>query len=141
MKKFLKYLFILNTLFSLLTIISSVYSLIIGDTTDTHIHIISRFIISIIAVTGIALYDKIRIKKYYILLPIHYVIMMSLVFTYIWILSYFVTLHPRAYRDILFNFTIPYIIIAPIIIVVDSIKIKKERCTPGNPAPTHKNPV
>jgi UDP-N-acetylmuramyl pentapeptide phosphotransferase/UDP-N-acetylglucosamine-1-phosphate transferase len=125
MNRFLRYAIILSVLFTVLTLTSSIYGLLIGETMETHSHILSRFLISTIGVSGIGLYDAFRHIRKIVFLPIHYALMMSLVFFYVFVQSLFTELHPTAYRDIFFNFSIPYIAVATTLLVVEHMLNKR----------------
>jgi UDP-N-acetylmuramyl pentapeptide phosphotransferase/UDP-N-acetylglucosamine-1-phosphate transferase len=108
-----------------LTLTSSIYGLLIGETMETHSHILSRFLISTIGVSGIGLYDAFRHIRKIVFLPLHYALMMSLVLFYVFVQSLFAELHPTAYRDIFFNFSIPYVVVATTLLVVEHLRNKR----------------
>lgn len=133
MKPMYRYGIILAVLFTILTLTSSIYGLAIGEVHETHLHLLSRFLISAIGVTGIGLYDGFRHIKKVVFLPIHYAVLMSLVFLYLFATSWFTELHPTAYRDIFFNFTIPYLGIAAGIVFLEQLQSKRQAKTDSKP--------
>jgi len=52
---------------------------------------------------------------------------MGCIFLLIYLLGFFIELFKTAYRDIFLNYTIPFIVIATIIIINDKKKIDKQR--------------
>ncbi len=76
-----------------------------------------------ILVTITTVFKNVKIKHIFLKALVQYVLSMGLIFVLIYILGFFLELSQTAYRDIFFNYTIPFIFIATII----SFKKKKER--------------
>lgn len=51
---------------------------------------------------------------------------MGLVFLYVWIIGFFETLHPNAYRDVFLNFTAVAVILWIIATLKDNLKTKSK---------------
>ncbi|SCZ05785.1 DUF6608 family protein [Alkaliphilus peptidifermentans] len=98
--------------FTVLTLISSIYSIANGRLYDTHTHLIMRFIITAIAIGSLYVYDWFNKKPLYLVHIIHYIITMTAVFSLVWVNGLFIELHPNAYRDIFLNYTVVWIIIS-----------------------------
>lgn len=111
--------------FTLLTLTSSIFYMIKGETYDTHFHIIMRFIITAIAITSLYIYDLFKRRSLFMVHLIHYIATMTSVFILVWFTGFFVELHPNAYRDIFLNYTIIWIVVALVLTVF--INTKKRR--------------
>ncbi|WP_280772088.1 DUF6608 family protein [Salipaludibacillus daqingensis] len=111
-------------IFAITTLISSSIQLFSGQPTDLNIHILNRAAIVLIAVITISLFDRIKLKSKVFTYVVPYVISMGIVFLYVWLTGFFVTLHPNAYRDIFLNFTAVTIGVIAVIIIKDKINKK-----------------
>lgn len=108
--------------FSLITLVSSIFQLAINQPTDTNLHIVNRAAITLIAVVILTLFDQIKLKNAIVSNIVSYVACMSLVFGYVGLTQFIEPLHPNAYRDIFFNFTLMYIVVA----IIQLIKRKNQ---------------
>lgn len=127
MKTIKKSLIYFCVIFTITTLVSSVLQLYRGQITDTNAHIIDRGVIILIAIITITLFSKIKLKNKMISYLTSYSISMLIVFTYVWISSFWEELHPNAYRDIFLNFTIVYILVIIAITIIDYLKNKKQK--------------
>jgi hypothetical protein len=98
--------------YTLLTIISSSYALLSGTTTETHFHLLARFVVTAIGVGSILMFNLLPRWPLWAMFAIHYAATMGIIFGLVWVSGYFVELHPDAYRDIFLNFTPIYVLIA-----------------------------
>lgn len=114
-------------LFTIFTVISSTMQLIQGIKYDTNSHILLRIAICVIAVLFINIFMKIRMRNIYLRALVQYILSMGCIFLLIYFLGFFTELSKTAYRDIFLNYTIPFIIIAAIIISIDKKKTDKQR--------------
>ncbi len=105
-------LMLICIVYTLLTITSSGYALLVGITTETHFHLLARFIITAIGVGSILMFNLLRRWPLWAMFAIHYVATMGIIFGLVWVSGYFIELHPDAYRDIFLNFTPIYVLIA-----------------------------
>lgn len=117
-----------GALYTILTLISSTLALVMGQTHDTHAHLLMRFGFVATGVTATVLYlywpfkqGKRTILRY--VLP--YVVAQSLVFVMVFLTGLATTLHPDAYRDAFFNFTFVAIPIIIGLVIYDYLKHKK----------------
>lgn len=72
------------------------------------------------------LFDGIKPKRKVLSFLVPYAISMGLVFLYVWIIGFFETLHPNAYRDVFLNFTAVAVILWIIATLKDNLKTKKQ---------------
>ncbi|MBU9711901.1 DUF6608 family protein [Evansella tamaricis] len=114
-------------IFAMTTLVSSPLQLLNGQTTDTNFHILNRAVIVFIAVITILLFLKIKLKSKVLTYFVPYVISMVIVFFYVWLTGFFVSLHPDAYRDIFFNFTGVTICVVVVLLLIDRTKNKKRK--------------
>lgn len=112
-------------LFTVATVISSSIQLIQGRKYDMNAHILLRGAISTIAIIFIVIFKYINIKNIYLRSLVQYILSMTCIFTIVYFLGFFIELARTAYKDIFFNYTIPFIIIGTIIILRDKRKVDK----------------
>lgn len=96
-------------LFTIITLLSSVLGLFQGHETADHIHILSRFVIVVLAIGSLLIFDWLRHFPFALTHLIHYVVTMLIIFLMMFGMGFFVFLHPNAYRDIFLNYTAIYI--------------------------------
>ena len=116
-----------SVLFSVTTLASSIIQLAQGQATDTNSHILSRAVVVFIAVITIMLFLRLKLKSKILSYLLAYAISMSLVFLFVWIMGFFQTLHPNAYRDIFLNFTTVAVLITGIVEIRNWILARKAR--------------
>ncbi len=109
-----KALLLICVVYTLLTVTSSGIGLLTGQETDTHIHILMRFLITSVGIGSILLFNLFPRWPLAAINIFHYVVTMGFVFVIVWISGFFIELHPDAYRDIFFNFTAVYILVSAI---------------------------
>ena len=100
--------------FTVLTLISALWNLGAGRTEDTYYHQLLRLILCVVGFGSIAIYQWLRSRTPKLALILHYAVTMTMVFGVIWFWGLFVELHPDAYRDIFWNFSIIYAGVAAI---------------------------
>jgi len=113
--------------FTALTVTSSGISLLQGQTTDIHAHLLMRFVITFLGIGSILVFNLFPDWPLPAIYGLHYVITMSFILLLIWTGGFFVELHPNAYRDIFLNFTPIYILISTGFIIFG--RYKKKRLT------------
>lgn len=99
-------------IYTLLTVISSIYGLAVGRTTDTHVHLLLRFLITVIGIGSILIFNLFPRWNLAGIFALHYGIVMGLILIVVWASGFFIELHPDAYRDIFLNFTPIYLLVA-----------------------------
>ena len=103
-------------LFASITLLSSVLNLTFagaGAVTDD-VHILARFLIVVIAIGSLYIFDWFQSWPLRIVHLAHYLVTMALVLVLVWLGGFVVELHPDAYRDIFLNYTGIYLILAVI---------------------------
>lgn len=115
-KKVTGVIFYISVLVTITTVFSSTIQLVQGIKYDTNAHILLRGAICIIAVAFYTVFKNIKIKRMFLKVLAQYVLSMGLIFLLIYVLGFFLELSQTAYRDIFLNYTIPFILIAGIII-------------------------
>lgn len=106
----------ISVLVTITTVFSSTIQLIQGIKYDTNAHILLRIAICMIAVLFYTVFKKVKIKLIFLKVLVQYLLSMGLIFALIYVLGFFLELSQTAYRDVFLNYTIPFIIIAGIIV-------------------------
>ena len=126
MKKILiQWLIIFSIIFTITTLFSSTLMLILGETHDTHAHILLRGGFVFAAATTMIIFFNYKPKNKFLEYFIPYAVAQTVVFFILFIISLFDDLHPDAYRDAFFNFTGVAIIVIIVLIVMDVLKAKR----------------
>ncbi len=103
-------------LYTLLTVTSSSLALLRGIETDTHLHLLARFAITVVGVGCVSvyglLYRRLRRAPATSAAVASYAVAMASVLAVTWALGRIEPLHPDAYRDIALNFTTIYLGVA-----------------------------
>ncbi len=126
-KKIINMLNVYCIIFTVVTILSSVRQLFQGIPKDDNLHIINRSVVVFIGVLVLFLITKLDLKNKILNTVVPYVISMSMVFFYVWLTSFWDDLHPNAYRDIFFNFTGLFVLMAVIVEIKNRFKRKREK--------------
>lgn len=105
-------LILICVVYTLLTVISSIYGLAVGRTTDTHVHLLLRFLITAIGIGSILIFNLFPRWNLAGIFALHYGVVMGLILIVVWASGFFIELHPDAYRDIFLNFTPIYLLVA-----------------------------
>lgn len=100
-------------LYTLLTVTSSSLALLRGTETDTHLHLLARFAITLVGVGFVGMYGTLyrRVQRAPTTTAalVTYVTAMATVLAVTWAFGRIDPLHPDAYRDIILNFTTIYV--------------------------------
>lgn len=104
-------LILICVVYTLLTVTSSGMGLLLGRTTDTHVHILLRFIVTSIGIGSILIYTLFPHWPLLAISAFHYGVTMGIIFLLVWVSGFFIELHPNAYRDIFLNFSSVYVLI------------------------------
>jgi len=123
----LYWIVIFSVIFTAVTLFSSTLMLILGETTDTHAHILMRAGFVAAAATTMTVFLNFKPKSKFLEYFIPYVIAQSMVFLMVFITSLITEIHPNAYRDAFFNFTGVSVIVIACLIGLDIYKIKKKK--------------
>jgi len=107
-------------LYTLLTVTSSSLALLRGIETDTHVHLLARFAITLIGVGFVSmyglLYRRLQRAPGVTAALVTYVVAMATVLAVTWAFGRIEPLHPDAYRDITLNFTAVYVGVAGVLL-------------------------
>lgn len=95
-----------------ISFVSIVLNLSAGRVTDTYSHQLMRLVLCIIGMGSLSIYQYLKQKRVRFALAIHYLATMIMVFASVWLSGFLMELHPDAYRDIFFNFSSVYVVIA-----------------------------
>ncbi len=119
--------FIYSVLYTVATIFNSILYLLNGFYEDPNgnWHEVDRAIIVLIVVFAFAMIKNLKIKKYLIKAVIVYIPTLLLTFAYVWVVGLRDTLATSAYRDILINYTIGFVIASVVGWFMARIKYKK----------------
>jgi hypothetical protein len=98
--------------YTLATVTSSGMGLLAGRTTDTHVHLLLRFLVSFIGITSILIFNLFPRWSLPGIFSFHYGATMSVILLLVWMNGFYTDLHPDAYRDIILNYSVIYLIIA-----------------------------
>lgn len=115
---FKKAALLICVVYTILTVTSSGYGLLTGQETDTHIHLLMRFLITAAGIGSILLFNIFPRWSLVAINIFHYAVTMGAIFIIVWISGFFIDLHPNAYRDIFFNFTAVYILVSVVFQIV-----------------------
>ena len=105
-------LILICIVYTLLTIASSGYALLVGRTTETHFHLLTRFAVTSIGIGCILMFNLLPRWPLWAMFAIHYTATMGIIFGLVWVSGNLIELHPDAFRDIFLNFTPIYFLIA-----------------------------
>jgi len=105
-------LILICIVYTLLTVTSSGYALLVGRTMETHFHLSARFAVTSIGIGSILMFSLLLHWPLWAVFLIHYTATMGIIFGLIWLSGNFIELHPDAFRDIFLNFTPIYFLIA-----------------------------
>ena len=114
------------SIFTVVTVISCIINLLMGNENETYIHILDRAILTLIGSIIVGIAVTINFKSLILNCFIPYLIFILLAFLYVFISGFFVELHPNAYRDIFINDTIAYIIVYVGILIYKNISKRKK---------------
>lgn len=92
-------------LFMLSSLVSSSLQLMQGIEQDTNIHIILRFFVCSLTVLIMFLFTQVRLKSLAATIGLQYTVSLGAMFLLVYLSGYFIELHRHAYRDIFFNYT------------------------------------
>lgn len=109
MKKTLNLFILFTVIFTVITLISSVYQLFNGQATDTNAHILIRALFTFVGVGFYGLFSYININNIYLKLIIQYAVSIICIFLIVWGIGFLGELSKTAYRDAFLNWTFVFI--------------------------------
>lgn len=127
----------IGIVYAAVTVISSTFALIAGAKTETHVHLLLRFGVSIIGVGALYAYGALR-RRFVKLTSlatglITYVFALAAAMAGVWLYGRVDALHPDAYRDIFLNFTAMAIVLS--VIWAGAARLLRRRRSPTAAAP------
>ena len=81
------------------------------NSTSDDLHIWARFAIVFIAIGSLYIFDLLQSWPLRVVHAIHYVVTMTIILVALWVMGFFVELHPDAFVDIIVNYTGIYILL------------------------------
>ena len=116
-------------IYTITTILNSILYLCQGlrDNLSGNWHELDRALIIFIGILALQLYRKLEFKNKYLNIICAYIPTMLLTFLYVFLMGLRETLAKSAYKDIFINYTLLFILVVGIYLVVKKIKIEKDK--------------
>lgn len=127
MKKISNLFLLFTIIFTLITLISSIYQLLSGQTTDTNAHILIRALFTLVGVGFFGLFSNIDIKNTYIKITIQYIVSILFIFIIVWGIGFFGELSKTAYRDAFLNWSFIFLSVVVVKSIITKIRNKKNQ--------------
>ena len=105
MKKIINLFTMFTVIFTLITLVSSIYQLFSGQATDTNAHILIRALFTIVGVGFYGVFSSIIIKNTYLKVIIQYIVSIIFILIIVWGIGFFGELSKTAYRDAFLNWS------------------------------------
>lgn len=105
MKKIINLFTMFTVIFTLITLVSSIYQLFSGQATDTNAHILTRALFTIVGVGFYGVFSSIKIKNTYLKVIIQYIVSIIFILIIVWGIGFFGELSKTAYRDAFLNWS------------------------------------
>ncbi|KLE15695.1 DUF6608 family protein [Clostridium sp. C8] len=105
MKKIINLFTMFTVIFTLITLVSSIYQLFSGQATDTNAHILIRALFTIVSVGFYGVFSSIKIKNTYLKVIIQYIVSIIFILIIVWGIGFFGELSKTAYRDAFLNWS------------------------------------
>ncbi|MPL94999.1 hypothetical protein SDC9_41162 [bioreactor metagenome] len=105
MKKIINLFTMFTVIFTLITLVSSIYQLFSGQATDTNAHILIRALFTIVGVGFYGVFSSIKIKNTYLKVIIQYIVSIIFILIIVWGIGFFGELSKTAYRDAFLNWS------------------------------------
>jgi hypothetical protein len=94
-----------TVIFTLITLVSSIYQLFSGQATDTNAHILIRALFTIVGVGFYGVFSSIKVKNTYLKVIIQYIVSIIFILIIVWGIGFFGELSKTAYRDAFLNWS------------------------------------
>ena len=108
----------------MVTLVSSLWQLFNGQPTDTNAHIVIRSLFTLIGVCIYSIFNYINIRNHWIKFSIQYVTSIGFIFLLVWVIGFFGELSKTAYRDAFLNWTVIFLLVVIIQIIINFFKKK-----------------
>ena len=126
MKKIINLATLFTVIFTLITLISSIYQLFNGQTTDTNAHILIRGLFTLVGVGFYGMFSYINIKNTYIKIIAQYTVSIISIFIIVWGIGFFGELSKTAYRDAFLNWSFIFLSVVFLKSIITKIRNKNE---------------
>jgi hypothetical protein len=108
------------------TLVSSIYQLFNGQTTDTNAHILIRCLFTLVGVSFYGLFSGIKIKNIYLKVIIQYTVSVIIIFIIVWGIGFLGELSKTAYRDAFLNWTFIFLSVVFVKSIISKIHNKNK---------------
>ncbi len=126
MKKIINLATLFTVIFTLITLISSIYQLFSGQTTDTNAHILIRGIFTLVGVGFYGMFSYINIKNTYVKIIAQYTVSIISIFIIVWGIGFFGELSKTAYRDAFLNWSFIFLSVVFLKSIITKIRNKNK---------------
>ncbi|MBL4931735.1 MULTISPECIES: DUF6608 family protein [Clostridium] len=126
MKKILNLSILFTVIFTLVTLISSIYQLFSGQATDTNAHILIRALFTFVGVGFYGMFSYINIKNSFIKITVQYAISILFIFLIVWGIGFLGELSKTAYRDAFLNWSFIFLAVVVVQSIVTKLRNKKK---------------
>jgi hypothetical protein len=126
MKKIINLATLFTVIFTLITLISSIYQLFSGQTTDTNAHILIRGLFTLVGVGFYGMFSYINIKNTYVKIIAQYTVSIISIFIIVWGIGFFGELSKTAYRDAFLNWSFIFLSVVFLKSIITKIRNKNE---------------
>lgn len=126
MKKILNLFILFTIIFTVVTLVSSIYQLFNGQTTDTNAHILIRCLFTLVGVSFYGLFSGIKIKNIYLKVIIQYTVSVIIIFIIVWGIGFLGELSKTAYRDAFLNWTFIFLSVVFVKSIISKIHNKNK---------------
>lgn len=99
------------SIFTMVTLISSIWQIFNNQITDTNSHILIRALFTFIGVSVYAIFNNLKIQNKWLSLSFQYLTSLIFVFLLVWSISLLGELSSTAYRDSFLNWTAIFLVV------------------------------
>lgn len=118
MKKIINLFTMFTVIFTLITLVSSIYQLFSGQATDTNAHILIRALFTIVGVGFYGMFSSIKIKNTYLKVIIQYIVSIIFILIIVWGIGFFGELSKTAYRDAFLNWSFIFLSVILVKVII-----------------------
>lgn len=124
MKKMINLFFMFTVIFTIVTLFSSIWQLLNGQTSDTNAHILIRSVFTLVGVGFYGIFKNLNIKNSWVRLFIQYITSILFIFIVVWGIGFFGELSKAAYRDAFLNWSFIFL---SVVIIQSFIKYLRHK--------------
>lgn len=126
MKKIRNLSILFTVIFTVITLISSIYQLFSGQTTDTNAHILIRGLFTLVGVGFYGIFSCINIKNTFLKVAVQYTVSIMVIFIIVWGIGFFGELSKTAYRDAFLNWSFIFLSVVIMKSIITKISNKNK---------------